>query len=200
MKSKAFLVTAVMVMGLFIWGCGGSSTPVTSPLDGNTGQDESAGPMVVPLAYSVCRVSDEEPVKYGGADNMAGRNINIGTVSVVNDDLDLIITMETIDDWFIGETHIHVVNDPAEFPMTKKGNPIPGHFELKDTHDPMVQTFDVHYALDDLVPGDEVFIAAHAEVFLMEGEEVIQEESSWAAGIDFPGRNWATYFSYTVEE
>lgn len=199
MKSKLFLAITIVAMGLTVLACGGSTGPVTAPMPENYGQGPSDGPDVRALAYSAYAPGSSVPDKYGNAAHIAGKNINIGTVSVVNDDLEITITMDTNDLWVISETQFHVANSPEEFPMTKSGNPKVGHFEMKDSHDPLVQFFSVSYGLGDLVPGDEVFIAAHADVFLMEDGEVIQEEGAWAAGIEFPGKNWATYFSYIIE-
>ena len=38
-------------------------------------------------------------------------------------------------------------------------------------------------------------IAAHADV---RNQEIQENEGAWAAGLDFPGSNWATYFTYTL--
>jgi hypothetical protein len=45
-----------------------------------------------------------------------------------------------------------------------------------------------------------LFIAAHAVVQKRIGDEIIQEETAWGdKGLDFPGKNWATYFNYTIQ-
>jgi hypothetical protein len=51
-------------------------------------------------------------------------------------------------------------------------------------------------------PGVQLFIATHASV---KNPTVVYidgpwEETAWGAGFDFPGRNWAMYFTYTVQE
>ena len=48
--------------------------------------------------------------------------------------------------------------------------------------------------------GELLFIAAHAVVQKRIGDEIIQEETAWGdKGLDFPGKNWATYFEYTIQ-
>jgi hypothetical protein len=90
--------------------------------------------------------------------------------------------------------------------LTKTGNPKPGKFDYKQTSDPPDQEDDYTFLLTDLGFGadDEIYIAVHVVVVLLdEYGNVIQQETAWVCpddGMDFPGANWATYFSYTVQE
>ncbi|MFC1916132.1 hypothetical protein ACFLW4_05525 [Chloroflexota bacterium] len=133
----------------------------------------------------------------------AGQNIEVGNIIVDNDGIDLTVTYEITDlDWIITETHLEVVEDTEDFPTTKKGNPIPGHFTWSDDHDPAVDTFTYTVPLADIGDGvdadNPVYIAAHAVVVKAE-----QEETAWGDGCGgqrFTERgNWATYFTYTVQ-
>ena len=126
----------------------------------------------------------------------AGQNIDVGTVSVWNDGENLYVKYETTDDWYFTETHLHVATALENIPQTKKGNPIPGHFDYPIEYDSPVQENTNVINLEDcgFEVGDELYIAAHAVV-----QKVVQEETAWGAGDEFPGNNWAMYFTYVVQ-
>ena len=136
----------------------------------------------------------------------ADQNITVGTVNVSwnHDGTAINITYNTTDSgWVLNATHLHVDNDSAdEIPQTKKKNPIPGHFDYSAVHVSPHNTV-YTYSIPAAELSGTVFIAAHAKVALLE-EEVWQEESAWAGTevgkIQFnKGKNWATYFTVTVE-
>ncbi len=141
-------------------------------------------------------VPSSEPASYTAdepftTDLIAGRHMDIGEMQVWND-ADVLNVKYVIDqaDWCIYETHMHVATSLADLPQTKKGNPKPGHFDNKMDHECVTEfTYIVELVW---APGTELFIAAHADVSNGEG--------AWAAGPGFPGRNWATYFNFTVTE
>ena len=85
-------------------------------------------------------------------------------------------------------------DDPADFPLTKKGNPKIGHFTYAMEHDP-TET-EVTYVVP--VTGSGPFhIADHAVVYC-DCTEVF--ETAWGQGCytSFPGSSWAIYFTFTV--
>lgn len=140
--------------------------------------------------------TDGSPVSYSAeepfvTDLIAGRQIDVGDVLVWNDDATLFVKYAIeLDDWCLLQTHLHVATSPEGIPQTRKGNPIPGRFLRKMGHE-----CDTEFTYEfDLVwePGTELFLAAHADVSNGEG--------AWAAGEDFPGKNWATYFNFTIPE
>ena len=50
------------------------------------------------------------------------------------------------------------------------------------------------------VGGQQVITIAQVTLVGITGECIpVQYETAWGAGIDFPGKNWATYFTYTVQ-
>lgn len=128
---------------------------------------------------------------------MAGQDIPVGKVVVSNNATTLTVIFATTDAWFINETHVAVAGDAADIPQ-KNGNPIPGKFDYKAELDSPVQTCTIEIPLDGL--SGDVVIAAHAEVAHVNETGVFdQEETAWAAGKGFTGKNWATYFTYTIE-
>lgn len=155
-------------------------------------------------------------------DIMAGQHMDVGDILYWIDGDFLYITYQiTEEGWYLKETHLSVVcDDPDLFPMTRKGNPIPGHFAYKTEHDPYVTEYTYMIEGSDF-PDDcmVLFIAAHAEVVLLdEYGQIIQEETGWGGCIGdccfefrdptyggalfhMPGGgygygNWATYFAF----
>jgi hypothetical protein len=118
----------------------------------------------------------------------AGKNIDVGTVSVFDDNTTLYIVYTVSEPWQISETHLHVANILEDIPMTKKGKPIPGQFDYSMDHEPKVTTYTYQVPLAGL--GDPIYIAAHAVV-----TKDSQTETAWGDGGEFPGRDWATYLT-----
>ncbi|MFO7650860.1 MAG: hypothetical protein R6X13_05920 [bacterium] len=131
---------------------------------------------------------------------IAGQNIDVGSVTVSNDATNLYVTFATTGDWMLSETHVHVAGSLAEIPQ-KNGNPIPGQFDYGMSHDPMVMTYSYTIPLNGWTPGMELYVAAHAVVNRVdEYGNVLQSETGWGEGPGFPGRNWAMYLRYTVQD
>jgi Ca-activated chloride channel family protein len=157
------------------------------------------GSVDIPQAYLDVYPYVSELIAGGGNVNSA---IDVGQVIVYNDMDYLYIKYVTEDGWYMTETHLHVADDATDIPQTKKGNPIPGQFDNVDYHNPGVQVFEYTIPWDDSwVPGTVLSIAAHAVVqkvmgYDSEGMPIYQVETAWADGMDFDGKNWATYFEY----
>jgi hypothetical protein len=135
-------------------------------------------------------------------DLIAGKDTDVGDVLVWNDADYLYVKYATAAGWCLGETHLHVAASLEAIPQTKTGNPIPGHFDFKSSHDCAAETtyvIPLAWATDT-----ELYIAAHAEVSALSRSghaySVYFPEGAWGAGLDFPGKTPATYFTYTVQE
>lgn len=171
------------------WGCSEVLPPSEeSAPDGGTSvgldlDDPCGEPLVVPL--------------------LAGQHIDVGTVTVVNDEDSLRVTIDTRGTgWVLTESHFGVALSLEDLPQTGSGNPQVGKFEYSDEYDPpvMLATYEISLTEYGYVEGSELFIAVHAVVELLDEEgNPIQEETAWADGLDFPGNSWATYFMYTVQ-
>ena len=132
-------------------------------------------------------------------DLIAEQHIDVGGINITNDEDNLYISFYTTEDWYMTETHLAVSTLVDGIPQ-KKGNPIPGHFPYKAEYEPPIQEQDESYVIP--IEGEwfksGVCIAVHAAVQQIVDENIMQEESAWGAGIDFTGKNWATYFTYTI--
>ena len=119
----------------------------------------------------------------------------VGNVTVWNDNDYLYVRYSTAGCWYLAETHLAVATSLEGIPQTKKGNPIPGKFPYMETHDWGTTEYTYEIPLNGW-KGMTLYIAAHAEVHC-DG----CFETAWGEGPtahDFPGRNWALYFTYTV--
>ena len=88
--------------------------------------------------------------------------IDVGDVLVWNDADFLYVKYSLDDGWCLTETHLHVTTSLEEIPQTKKGNPIPGHFEYKEEHNGLISfTYEIpmSWGIDT-----KIYIAAHADV------------------------------------
>ena len=126
---------------------------------------------------------------------IAGQHIEVGTITVTNTETSIVIVYETTGGWGITETHVDVAVDYSGLHTTGSGNPKPGKFDQQTSHPQPVMK--VTHVIDDLEwsVGMEIYIATHAVVVSQQGEE-----TAWAGDLEFPGRNWATYFTYTTQD
>lgn len=116
--------------------------------------------LTLPMAAPAAAHTEDDPQTQ---DLLAGQDINVGTVSVWNDETTLYVQYMTDADWVIGETHLAVATSLEGIPQTKKGNPKVGKFAYHAQHDPWVTEYT--YAMPvPQVTGTKVYIAAHAVV------------------------------------
>jgi len=151
----------------------------------------------------------------------AGRHIDIGTVTISNDDKNLYVEYRTEGGWVLYNTHLYVgsagnytatlVNSKKHKkfksswfeqgpPVNNAGNPMVGRFPYSTFHFPCVTTFTYVIPLDEL--GDSFMVAAHADALLLNNHHcVVQCETAWADGKRFTERgSWATYLIYNKQE
>lgn len=135
----------------------------------------------------------------------AGQTINSGYVEVWNSATTLYIRYHTNDSWYISAVQLDVESSPANFPMNKKGSPVPGHFAVNKNYDPYVQETEVfEFALIDFMAGSDgnidwdlcLYIAAHAVVNKWDGTSYVQQQTGWGNGPRFTDKDWAMYFEY----
>lgn len=128
----------------------------------------------------------------------AGQTHYAGTVSIAVVDSSLCVTYQTDGPWLLTETHLAIADSLAGIPQTRSGNPRPGQFPWSATHNPPVPqfTYCVNYPY---VIGQPLFVATHA-VVRTSGGGAGGSETAWAGDLDFPGANWATYFTFVPDD
>jgi hypothetical protein len=126
---------------------------------------------------------------------LAGQTINIGNVTVGNDENFLYVTYQATGAWYFTELHLFV-GDCNNKPVNKSGNPVPGLFPYKTSFSaPYSQSYTFIIPLSSL---PECYcIAAHAATIKKNSAGgVAQSETAWGEGIRFvPKGNWAMYFN-----
>lgn len=184
MARLSYLALLTAALGLLILGCGKSPESLEAP---------PQPPTQIP--EEIC---GEAKV----VDFIAGQHYLIGTITVANDADWLYVEYKTTDGWVMYETHLHVALSFEEIPQTNKGCPKVGHFRWSEDHDPPVTeyTYVINLAENGWDEYDWLYIAAHAAVRLLDGNGgIIQEETAWGQGEDFPCPNWAMYLTYVVQ-
>jgi hypothetical protein len=141
----------------------------------------------------------------------------VGKVKVKNDGQYLYVKYDTDKGWCLTETHLHVFVDPFNDVPHKNGNPIPGQFDYSGVHDCVTQG---DYKIPNVwAPGTTVYIAAHAVVCKCDCAKICVDtkcecsyececsdecETAWGGDyfgnpMEFPGKNWAIFFAYTIQ-
>lgn len=118
---------------------------------------------VAAFAHTEDDPSVAELIAGGGNEKSA---MDVGQVEVWNDADHLYFKYETSGDWCLAETHLQVATSLDGIPQ-KNGNPIPGQFAYKMTHDCDTEyTYAIPITWD---VGTNVLIAAHGVVQTLEG-------------------------------
>jgi hypothetical protein len=131
---------------------------------------------------------------------IAGQHTDTGSVTVSNDDDEIMIAVDAALPYLLAQVHIYVGTDPV--PVNNGGNPAPGQFPYKVEFPEPVASYDLAVALADLGVGcdDQLNVAVHAVVvsFDRQGNEVFAE-TAWGFGDEeFEGNRWGWSFDYGV--
>ncbi len=133
----------------------------------------------------------------------AGQTIVAGTVCVDNDASNLTVTYQTTGGWTLDETHLWLGTDLSTMPRTASGNPKVGLFPYKSEGLPngtTTYTFTLPLGDFKVACRQQLLVAAHAVVKMVNADGSIRTETGWGAGTRLTAKgNWATYFSYTVQ-
>jgi FG-GAP-like repeat len=119
---------------------------------------------------------------------LAGKTIDVGTVTAWHSGQTLYVRYETKDGWVMDETHLAAAYSLKGIPQNKNGCPEPGKFSYKKEHEPAVTEYT--YSITSFDVTKELYLAAHAEV----KKPSEKSETAWANGKQFSCKNWATYF------
>jgi hypothetical protein len=121
------------------------------------------------MIIGICSTASavDPPWSATSTDLIAGKQYDVGDVYVWNNNTHFHVLFQTIDDWYLTETHLQISKNSTEIPQTKKGNPIPGQFEHKDSFD--ITEFQQEWYITIPIPdsmdwGEQINISAHAVV------------------------------------
>ena len=129
---------------------------------------------------------------------IAGQHLDVGRVTVWNDEDRLYVRIETADGWLLEETAVHVGASLDDIPATRDGVPIPGRFEHRREHDADMRTT---YEIPRTWPPDtELVIAVHASVRRPASDGGgSQEETAWGGNERGPGPRWWFVIRYVPD-
>ncbi len=131
-------------------------------------------------------------------DIIAGQNIDVGDITIHFTYDNIFITYTTTGNWYLTETHCHIATSLEDIPHSS-GGMIPGNFDYKAPHDPMVQSYMYTIPIRDAWrTATELYLAAHCAVVKVENGQIVQEETGWGEGEDYPGRNWGMYIRFRL--
>ncbi len=140
--------------------------------------------LILSLVIPVSANTAEAPLV---VDLIAGQNEHAGDIKVWDDSTSLYVLYETVNPWCLTETHLAVASSLDGIPQAN-GNPIPGQFPYKNTHNCATNFL---YTIPLNKDVCQIYIAAHAAV-----KSLGSTETAWGNGLDFSGNNWGTYFLY----
>lgn len=167
-------------------------------------------PIVGMNALSYFSVDKVNGIQGYCADLLAGQTINVGTVCFEINGDEMAVTYTTTGGWELEEVHFWAGCSSTGYPMTNKGNPVPGQFPYKsgditgattftfsvDLTDPQ---FDFCLENIDCDNGNILFAMSHAAVRKDNGDGTYQTETGWGNGSRVVQRgNWATQSTLTL--
>ena len=120
------LIVSVLVLPVWMGGCGGGASG--SLMGRFLPQAPSA---LIGIARNAEFVCGDPSVQ----DLTAGQNIDIGSITISNDEDFLYVAFETDDPWVLGTTHVHVGFHIDDVPKAGNGQPIPGQFDYAHERD-----------------------------------------------------------------
>lgn len=96
----------------------------------------------------------------------AGKDVRIGTMSVLNDSQKLIVTYSLERGWYLQKTYLQVAGAMYEVPQNNEGTPILEKFQYSMSHNHMVNkyTYRISLAEHSIVTGKSAIIVAYAAV------------------------------------
>lgn len=127
--------------------------------------------------------------------------LDVGDLTVAADGTITFQIDEASTAWRLEETHLYVGDEP---PTKSSPGKFPYmHLELGGA---VSDSYSVDLAVADVDGNGIIYIAAHAELIMIDedpitGEPIYTYETAWAQGDQSigNGKNWATYFSVEVE-
>lgn len=97
-------------------------------------------------------------------DLLAGQDIDVGDVTLTDDGTDLTVEITMEGDWCLTEVHIHAADSEDGIPQNKKGNPIPGQFEINEELTACESDLTRSLSLPEDPDNDGIVVAVHTVV------------------------------------
>jgi hypothetical protein len=174
-------------------------TPVSSEptvIQNGTASVSETANSATPESFSTippCVVAVETPL-------MAGQSINVGLVTVTNDETNVYVTYQTSGSYLVKKTHLFV-GSCDDIPVNNSGNPRIGQYPYQTTHGIGVASYTYTIPRSSL-PAGCLCVSAHAEVVAYNAAgTVIFSQTGWGFGEQInDGGSWAMKFDYCQQE
>jgi hypothetical protein len=178
MKKLSYIVFVVIALGLFISGCQKSQMEAPSYEPGAIILTEPGDTCGVPTVVNL----------------LASYVIDVGTVTVWNDESALYVNFKTSGDWVLIRTDLAVATTLDSIPQFEDGCPAPFFFPYQMYHDSLTE-FTYAISLNGWDVGTELYISTHSFVY---SDGYLLE--AWGYGIGFPGCDHpGAYFIHTIQ-
>lgn len=127
-----------------------------------------------------------------------GQTIPTGHLFVTNDEQNLYVTYQGENGWQLATVHLYI-GTLANLPKNNANTPVPGQFPYINSSTTVRPTVSFTIPLTSLPPC--YIIAAHGEAKLTNTSGlVVQSETSWSFGTQFPNTNrWGWYSNYCTQ-
>jgi len=124
-----------------------------------------------------------------------GKTINVGSVTVSNDDTNLYVKYETTGGWYLKEVHLYVLDYEPTERLT------PGLAPYKSGNIAYTTSYTFTVSLGDIECGTTLWLQAHASVATLDGEgKETQSETAYGGDITDPGQgSWYGNIMYVVQ-
>jgi hypothetical protein len=148
------------------------------------------------LDYSIqdCITCEYVPVSY---DLIAKRNVDVGDLVITNDEEFLYVTYSLEDDWYVRSARMFI-GDVNDMPINRGGNPIIGHFPIKEHFNCETSSFTYTFELSELP--ECYVIAVHSSVKKIVNGQRVFTSGCWSYGTKFnPRKRWGWYSEYCTQ-
>lgn len=147
----------------------------------------------IPAGYSVPECV--QPVETA---LLAGQSINVGTVTVWNDENNVYVNYVMSGDYKLKKTHLYV-GDCSAIPVNNSGNPRIGQYPYQTTHGTTgVSSYLYTIPKSSLPASGCLCVSSHAEVVAYNASgQIVFSQTGWGQGQQIvDGGSWAMKFGY----
>ncbi len=193
MKHINIYFALISIVMLVLVGCNDNNTItkpfVESPQKIVTNDDASAIKMALP------KIEVTYPL-------IVGKEMVVGSVSILNDKDYFYVIYNTMKDWTIKETSLSFGSELKEIPMNEENVPLIDKFAYSQMHNAYakVSYYKIPIGETKLMTGQEIFFAAYALLRNDASNSTKQPlEMAWGGVDRGPGQEWWNYIIYNFD-
>jgi hypothetical protein len=131
---------------------------------------------------------------------LAGQSINVGTVTVWNDETNVYVAYTVTGNYKLNKTHLFV-GGCTDIPVNNAGNPRIGLYPYQTTHGTTGVSQYVYTIPRSTIPGGCLCVSAHAEVGGADPNGNTFNQTGWGQGPQVnDGGSWAMKMDYCQQD